>query len=395
MTDFLFFLKNQNKSTFLFLLLFTATMLSGKEFPEVVVPRFEKAPQLDGKLDDEIWQKTREYRFRNVLRNKKSPESFVRFGYDGNYLYFGMRFLEPEMAKRRVTRHDPTKEDIPADDNLDLQIIPCNANVYQLIGNSAGALYCNVDGAPWVSGAKCAFLEGEDFWSAEIAIPFSSLGWTPRGGERWKISVGRQRVIGGEKTWSTLADLSPLNFLTNAFPICFEGNPEQRLAVECQEKTVRVSIASRNAGKIAVTAFGSNRSRMKKIVPFAGGTGAEILTEFSFPFVVRSLNLELKDAAGSRYASEISLIRKEQRRYPLEGGLVLEVNQVDQGEPGSFFYAEVEFPTREAALAWEPDKWSGYLSREVTGQPGQSMAAYWLATRGHAGGVDAPAALEK
>ena len=74
---------------------------------------------------------------------------------------------------------------------------------------------------------------------------------------------------------------------------------------------------------------------------------------------------------------------------------MLEVNQVDQGEPGSFFYAEVEFPTREAALAWEPDKWSGYLSREVTGQPGQSMAAYWLATRGHAGGIDAPAGLEK
>ena len=74
---------------------------------------------------------------------------------------------------------------------------------------------------------------------------------------------------------------------------------------------------------------------------------------------------------------------------------MLEVNQVDQGEPGSFFYAEVEFPTREAALAWEPGKWAGYLSREVTGQPGQSMAAYWLATRRHAGGVDAPSGLEK
>ena len=89
------------------------------------------------------------------------------------------------------------------------------------------------------------------------------------------------------------------------------------------------------------------------------------------------------------------MIQKEQRRYPLPGGLTLEVNQVDQGESGSFFYAEVEFPTREAALAWEPGKWAGYLSREVTGQPGQSMAAYWLATRGHAGGIDAPAALEK
>ena len=44
------------------------------------------------------------------------------------------------------------------------------------------------------------------------------------------------------------------------------------------------------------------------------------------------------------------LIEKEQRRYALPGGLSLEVNQVDRGRPGEFFYAEVEFPTREAAL---------------------------------------------
>ena len=85
----------------------------------------------------------------------------------------------------------------------------------------------------------------------------------------------------------------------------------------------------------------------------------------------------------------LPLIRKEQRRYPLEGGLTLEVNQVDGGQPGEFFYAEVEFPTREAALAWKPGAWAGYLSREVTGQPGQSMAAYWQATRGAAGGAGA------
>ena len=87
----------------------------------------------------------------------------------------------------------------------------------------------------------------------------------------------------------------------------------------------------------------------------------------------------------------LPLIQKEQRRYPLAGGLTLEVNRVDGGQPGEFFYAEVEFPTREAALAWAPQSpWADYLSREVTGQPGQSMADYWLATRGHAGGVDAP-----
>ena len=54
--------------------------------------------------------------------------------------------------------------------------------------------------------------------------------------------------------------------------------------------------------------------------------------------------------------------------------------RVDQGEPGSFFYAEVEFPTREAALAWAPQgPWADYLSREVTGQPGQSMPACCMA----------------
>lgn len=76
------------------------------------------------------------------------------------------------------------------------------------------------------------------------------------------------------------------------------------------------------------------------------------------------------------------LIEKEQRRYALPGGLTLEVNQVDRGQPGEFFYAEVEFPTREAALAWQPGELEEYLSEEVTGKPGQSMAAYWTETRG-------------
>mgnify|MGYP003363667173 CR=1 FL=1 len=76
------------------------------------------------------------------------------------------------------------------------------------------------------------------------------------------------------------------------------------------------------------------------------------------------------------------LIEKQQRRYGLPGGLVLEVNQVDAGQPGEFFYAEVEFPTEEAARAWQPGELAGYLDQEVTGTPGQSMAAYWCATRG-------------
>lgn len=78
------------------------------------------------------------------------------------------------------------------------------------------------------------------------------------------------------------------------------------------------------------------------------------------------------------------LIGKVRRSYALPDGLTLEVNLVDEGQPGEFMYAEVEFATVEQANAWQAAECglSGYLTREVTDEPGQSMGAYWLATRG-------------
>ena len=78
------------------------------------------------------------------------------------------------------------------------------------------------------------------------------------------------------------------------------------------------------------------------------------------------------------------LIKKVRRSYRLPDGAVLEVNHVDEGLPTAFWNAEVEYNTVAAALAWQPAAWglADYLSDEVTGQPGQSMGAYWLQTRG-------------
>ena len=72
------------------------------------------------------------------------------------------------------------------------------------------------------------------------------------------------------------------------------------------------------------------------------------------------------------------------RSYTLPDGSVLEVNHVDEGQPTEFWYAEVEYPTVEAALAWQPESCGlgDYLKDEVTNQPGQSMGAYWEQTRG-------------
>lgn len=77
------------------------------------------------------------------------------------------------------------------------------------------------------------------------------------------------------------------------------------------------------------------------------------------------------------------LIPKERRDYLLPGGLVLEVNHVDEGQPTEFWYAEVEFETEAQARAWNPAicNLQDYLVDDVTEQPGQSMGAYWKLTR--------------
>lgn len=79
----------------------------------------------------------------------------------------------------------------------------------------------------------------------------------------------------------------------------------------------------------------------------------------------------------------IPLIPKERRVYQLPDGLHLEVNLVDEGMETEFMYAEVEYETEEQARAWDPASagLGTYLADDVTGDPGQTMGAYWQLTR--------------
>ncbi|MDD2955433.1 MAG: CYTH domain-containing protein [Oscillospiraceae bacterium] len=67
-------------------------------------------------------------------------------------------------------------------------------------------------------------------------------------------------------------------------------------------------------------------------------------------------------------------VRKEKRVYLLQDGHRLECSRVDAGEPSEFFYAEVEFESVEEAAAFLPPD---FLGRDVTEEPGYTMAQYW------------------
>ena len=79
----------------------------------------------------------------------------------------------------------------------------------------------------------------------------------------------------------------------------------------------------------------------------------------------------------------LPLIPKERRTYALPDGLQLEVNHVDEGQPTEYWYAEVEFPSVEEAMAFNPAEYGleEFLSNDVTEVPGQTMGAYWIRTR--------------
>ena len=105
----------------------------------------------------------------------------------------------------------------------------------------------------------------------------------------------------------------------------------------------------------------------------AGGLARE---EIEFP-IEEKYFLQLERLIG------FPLIPKLRRTYALADGRRLEVSHVDEGQPTEFWYAEVEFDSVEEAETWDPAR-SGlgeYLRNEVTGQPGQSMGAFWEQTR--------------
>ena len=155
-------------------------------------------------------------------------------------------------------------------------------------------------------------------------------------------------------------------WLTNGWP---QGLEEQRRILMRQGYiTTRPTVRIRSEASGDVTEY---------VLCFKGAAGPDGLAREEIETnIAPELFAKLEAFIGR------PLIEKEQRRYSLPGGLTLEVNQVDRGQPGEFFYAEVEFPTKEAALAWQPGELGEYLSDEVTGKPGQSMAAYWTETRG-------------
>ncbi|MDT5157226.1 MAG: hypothetical protein QOH51_1583 [Acidobacteriota bacterium] len=182
----------------------SAAKLAALLTPEKVSPtgltRFDKAPVIDGKLDEEVWKNAAVFKdFIQTRPGDLTPPSQpteVRLGYDSKFLYIGFHAFD-EAGKVRATI--AKRDNIFDDDWVGVWLDTFNdgRRAYELIFNPLGVQ------------ADAVFTEGvnEDFsidivmeskgvvtqdgYTVEVAIPFKSLRYEAGKDKKWGLHLIR------------------------------------------------------------------------------------------------------------------------------------------------------------------------------------------------------------
>ncbi len=180
--------------------------------PRATAVFVERGPVIDGLLDDPVWAES------EVIDDLTQVEPFfcrpsrfrseIRILTDGDFLYFSLRAYDPEPDKIVANRMART-ETFFYDDGFNMLLdtfhdrqngyfIQVNPNGGRRDGTFAGdAFEENWDGI-WYADAR---IDAEG-WTAEVAIPFKTLGFRP-GADVWGLNLSRRvRRFNEENRWA-------------------------------------------------------------------------------------------------------------------------------------------------------------------------------------------------
>jgi len=172
--------------------------------PRLTAVQCAQAPSIDGRLDEPAWATAPGATPFYLIEGKPRPaeqQTDVRVLFDDKALYLGVTCRESRMEalKAEMTRHDDM---VWEDDCVEVFIDPQRGrkDYYHFIANAAGVRFDEkvVDGrkdAEWNGEWTVATQREEDRWTAEIAIPLTTLGVDrPSGTERFGFNVTREEV---------------------------------------------------------------------------------------------------------------------------------------------------------------------------------------------------------
>ena len=202
------------------LLLLRAAALQQAKADEGTYPCFSlgRAPKLDGELDDPAWRLTPEVAGFSRLEQMASDDglqvmpdggqvaedrsfvtqamTFFQAGYTQDALYLAVRCYQPGADKLPVSKENCAE--LWASDCAEIHVEP---------GQGKGTIQfiCNPLAARWpAEGWTVASKRLGDGWFAEVAIPFTTLGATPKPGEVWRVNVCRHSTTPRDElsTWA-------------------------------------------------------------------------------------------------------------------------------------------------------------------------------------------------
>lgn len=169
----------------------------------VTIPKFDSEPVIDGRLDEEIWQKAAVFKdFYQIQPGDNIPASkqtITRVGYDEKNLYVGIHaFDDPSLIRATIAKRD----DVFGDDNVRFTIDTFNdqRRAYVFFFNPYGIqadaiLTDNQQQGPDFSIDVVLESKGvilEDGYSVEIKLPFKSIRYSAGKGKFWGFNSGRR-----------------------------------------------------------------------------------------------------------------------------------------------------------------------------------------------------------
>ena len=178
----------------------TRVVTPAEKLKPVVIPRFDKPPVIDGKLDDEVWKQAvvlKDFYQINPGDNiAPTAPTEVFIGYDSRFLYFGFHcYDDPSKIRASVVKRDA----VFGEDNIRVWLDTFNdqRRAYVLGWNAYGiqqdGIQTEGSGTDYsvdiVMESKGILTS--DGYTVEVAIPFKSLRYEAGKGKQWGFLIGR------------------------------------------------------------------------------------------------------------------------------------------------------------------------------------------------------------
>lgn len=173
------------------MLFFNTLSICGQERTKTVhISHTENPPQIDGLITDECWENTEPisgfFQFDPLNGAKASEETLVWIVYDQKNLYFA--FLMKDSQPEKIWAELTPRNTFENNDSIAVIIDTYNDKRTSITFEvNPKGVQKNSRETIWYSGAVAR----EDGWSAEMAIPFKSLRFSPREDQIWGINFER------------------------------------------------------------------------------------------------------------------------------------------------------------------------------------------------------------